>query len=108
VQQKISFDHALKLANKKHDVVALQVFDERESELPDVGMRRFRHAKTCEAILIDTANPQVRTNYKKNWDVRQRQLADSFARSGVDRAILRSDQSYVQPLMKLFTKRGRK
>jgi len=106
--QYTRFDDALKFASKKHDLVALQVYDEREAELPDAGMIRFRHAETGEIISIDTGKAQVRAAYKKNWLLRQKQLAESFARSGVDNAILRSDQSYVPPLMKLFKKRGRK
>ncbi len=103
-----NFEDALKIANKKHDLVALQIYDERETELPNVGMVRFRHAETGEVLNIDTNSEQVRMNYKKRWDLRQKKLADSFAKSGVDKAILRADQSYVTPLMNLFKKRGRK
>jgi uncharacterized protein (DUF58 family) len=106
--QKTMMDDALKLANKKHDLVALQVYDEREKDLPDVGMVRFRHAETGEILLIDSGDERVRKNYKKNWELKQKQLAETFAKSGVDSVILRSDQSYVQPLMKLFKKRGKK
>jgi uncharacterized protein (DUF58 family) len=105
---KIPFEDALKLANKKHDVVALQIYDERETNLPDVGLIRLRHAETGDVLNVDTGNEQVRANYKKSWDTRQKQLAESFARSGVDKAVLRSDLSYVQPLMQMFKKRGRK
>ena len=77
-------DDALKIANKKHDLVALQIYDEREKELPDAGLVRFRHAETGEIKTIDTSNKEFRMNYKKNWDLKQRQLAESFARSGVD------------------------
>jgi len=103
-----NMEDAFKLANKKHDIVALQVYDERETELPDAGIVRFRHAETGEILTVDTSDPRVRSNYKKNWDLRQRYLFETFARSGVDKALLRSDQSYVKPLMTLFKKRGRK
>jgi uncharacterized protein (DUF58 family) len=106
--QKKALDDALKLANKKHDVVAFQVYDEREKDLPDVGMVRLQHAETGEMLMIDTSDQRVRMNYKKNWELKQKQLSESFARSGVDSVLLRSDQSYVQPLMTLFKKRGRK
>ena len=107
-KKNINFEDALKIANKKHDMVALQIYDERETELPDIGMVRLRHAETGEVMNIDTSDLRVRMNYKKQWEIRQKKLADLFARSGVDRAILRSDMSYVQPLMKMFKKRGRK
>jgi uncharacterized protein (DUF58 family) len=106
--QKRALADALKLANKKHDLVALQIYDEREKDLPDVGMVRLRHAETGELLTVDTSDLRVRMNYKKNWELKQKELADSFARSGVDNVVLRSDLSYVQPLMKLFKKRGRK
>ena len=106
--EKSNLDDALKLANKKHDLVALQIYDEREKEIPDVGMVRFRHAETGEILTVDTRDPEFRLNYKKNWELKQRQLAESFARSGIDSASIRADQSYVQPLMLLFKKRGRK
>ncbi len=106
--QKTLLDDALKLANKKHDLVALQIYDERETDLPDVGLVRFRHAETGEMLTVDTSDERIRMNYKKNWALKQKQLADAFAKSGVDNVILRADQSYVQPLMKLFKKRGRK
>ncbi|MCX6292469.1 MAG: DUF58 domain-containing protein [Bacteroidetes bacterium] len=105
---KLNFEDSLKLANKKHDMVALQIYDERETDLPDVGLVRFRHAETGEVIHIDSSDQRVRMNYKKRWDQRQKELTEVFAKSGVDKAILRSDQSYVQPLMQLFKKRGRK
>jgi uncharacterized protein (DUF58 family) len=106
--QKKTMDDALKLANKKHDLVALQIYDEREKDLPDVGLVRLRHAETGEIRTVDTSDAGIRMNYKKNWEIRQKQLADTFARSGVDNVVLRSDQSYVQPLMTLFKKRGKK
>ncbi len=107
-QQRTPFEDALKLANKKHDIVALQIYDERETELPDVGLVRLRHAETGETLNIDTSDLGVRKNYKMRWELQQKQLAESFAKSGVDKAVLRADQSYVQPLMTLFKKRGRK
>src|SRR5436190_15322815 len=54
--QKSPMEDALKLANKKHDVVALQIYDEREKELPDAGLVRFRHAETSEVKTIDTSD----------------------------------------------------
>ena len=106
--QKSGLDDALKLANKKHDIVALQIYDERERDIPDVGLVRLRDAETGEILTVDTSNDQLRKHYKKNWVMQQRQLADLFARSGVDYTSIRTDQSYVQPLMLLFKKRGRK
>lgn len=102
------FADALKLANKKHDIVALQVYDERETELPDAGLIEFTDAETGEVRLIDTSDKTVRMVFRKNREQMQRSINDAFARSGVDTAKIRTDQSYVQPLMYLFKKRGSK
>ena len=102
------FMEALRLANKKHDLVAIQVYDEREVTLPDAGMIEFSDAETGEVRIIDTSNKNVRTHFKQNREKQERYIKDSFAKSGVDTAKIRTDQSYIQPLMFLFKKRGSK
>jgi uncharacterized protein (DUF58 family) len=106
--QDEKFEDALKLANKKHDVVALQIYDQREAELPDVGLIRLVDSESGEQMLIDTANAAIREKYRKNWVIHEKKIYDSFSRSGVDKTKLRTDQSYVGPLMMLFKKRGSK
>ncbi len=102
------FDDALKLTNKKHDLVAFKIYDERETELPAVGLIRLQNSETGEVIEVDSSDEAVRKGFKQ-WTVqREKKLSDSFAKSGVDWIKLRTDQNYVQPLMKLFKKRGRK
>lgn len=103
-----NFERELKLANKKHDLVALEIIDPREEVLPDIGLVRFEDAETGTAQWIDTGDPAVREAFRKNMQVRSRRNADLFARSGVDTVRLSTDRSYVQPLMQLFKKRGSK
>ena len=102
-----NFEDALKLCNKKHDVVALQIYDQRETELPNVGLIELKDAESGEVILVDTSKDAVRKSFKKNWDSREKKQKEIFARSGVDHTKIRNDQSYVQPLMLLFKKRGK-
>lgn len=102
-----NFEDALKLTNKKHDVVALQIYDHRETELPDLGLLELQDAESGKVMIVDTSNASVRALYKKNWEMNDRKLKEVFAKSGVDQAKVRTDQSYVQPLMYLFKKRGR-
>ena len=102
-----NFEDALKLCNKKHDVVALQIYDQRETELPNVGLIELKDAESGEIILVDTSKDAVRKSFKKNWDSREKKQKEIFARSGVDHTKIRNDQSYVQPLMLLFKKRGK-
>lgn len=99
------FEQALKLANKKHDIVALQIYDEREAQLPDAGMVRLRNAESNETLWIDTSSKKVRDNFSANWLKKQNELKQIFAKSGVDVAKIKTDGGYVTPLMNLFKKR---
>jgi uncharacterized protein (DUF58 family) len=102
------FADALKLANRKHDVVALQVYDPLEHELPDAGMIRLRHAETGAIMEIDSSRAQVRKNFR-DWNLkREKILEERFAKSGVDWIRLSTDKNYVQQLMMLFKKRGKR
>jgi len=102
------FEHAMKLANKRHDVVALQIYDERETELPSTGLIRLRDTETGKTMVVDSGSAAVRNAYKKNWTKHERIIQDAFTRSGVDKARIRTDESYIRPLMFLFKKRGAK
>lgn len=100
------FDDALKIANRKHDVVALRVYDERETVLPDIGLARLQDAESGEALWVDTSSKEVRNRYTQLWKEREQHIQNVFARSGVDAVHLKTDQSYVQPLMNMFKRRG--
>ncbi len=102
------FEDALKIAGRKHDVVALQIYDKREEVMPNVGLVRFRQAETGEPLWIDTSDKKLRDSYTRIWKEREKDLANLFARSGVDTTKIRTDQSYVQPLMNLFKRRGKR
>ena len=103
-----NFEDALKYTNKKHDVVALQIYDPRETELPDAGLIRLENAETGESIEIDSSNKETRNNFKKLAIQKEKMLNDAFAKSGIDWIKLRTDENYVHQLMRLFKKRGRK
>lgn len=103
-----NFQDALKVANKKHDMVALQIYDKREAELPKVGLIHFKDAETDEMMMIDTGNRKTRENYEKWWESKQEYIDNTFTRCGIDSTMIRTDQDYVPPLMKLFKKRGHK
>ena len=99
------FETALKIANRKHDVVALQIYDKREQELPNVGLIRLQDAETGEMIWVDTARSETRKKYAVESLKRDNQLKEIFRRSGVDFTKLGTHQSYIQPLMNLFKRR---
>ena len=101
-----SFEHALSIANRKHDVVALRVYDRREKELPPVGLMYLTDAETGESMWVDTSDKNLRENYRKYALIEEKKLTDVFKRSGVDVANIRSDEDYVRALITLFKKRG--
>ena len=100
------FQDAIKIANKKHDLIAVQVFDERETEIPDVGLIRVKNAETGKRMWVDTTDRKIRQRYEKWFDTHQDYLNDLFIRCGVDAARVKTDQDYVKPLMNLFNRRG--
>jgi uncharacterized protein (DUF58 family) len=100
-----NFDDALRIANNKHDVVALRIFDKRETEIPNMGLTRFIDAETGKDMWIDTSNKSIRNNYKQWWENKTSELTTIFSRSGVDFTTLATDEDYVKPLLNLFKKR---
>ena len=100
------FRQALTIANRKHDVVAVQVYDRRVAELPDVGLMQIRDAESGEEMLIDTSSRKVRNMHAAWWKGQQNRLRDTFTRSGVDNVSVRTDQDYVTALMGLFRPRS--
>jgi len=108
IQSENEFDKALTIANNKHDVVALRIFDEREASLPPIGMIKLKDAETGEYIWVDSSSRQVRESYAQWWKEASAKLDWSFKKSGVDYANINTKEDYVRSLMTLFKKRGLK
>lgn len=100
------FKNALTVANRKHDVVAIQVYDRRMEELPDVGLMLVRDAETGHEEWIDTSSKALRNAHHEWWRERQLKLNDTFAKCNVDSVSVRTDQDYVKALLNLFAKRN--
>lgn len=100
------FERDLTIANRKHDIVALQVYDVRETELPDVGLVKLKDAETGERIWVDTSDKRLRTTYKHAWGENQLALQKTFTKSGVDSVSMSTSEDYVRSLMKLFKMRA--
>lgn len=100
------FADAMKIAGKKHDLIALQIYDERETTLPSVGLIRVYDEETGEMIWVDSGEASVRDHYDKWFASHQASLDDLFKRSGMDAVKISTDQDYVKPLTLLFRKRG--
>lgn len=99
------FEKAIQIANYKHDLIAIRVTDEREKEIPDVGMVRMLDAETGNTMWVDTSSSKVRKYYAKQIAAKTTHLDKTFARFGVDMAKVYTGQDYVKPLMNLFKKR---
>ena len=100
------FKNALTVANRKHDVVAVQVYDRRMEELPDVGLMLVRDAETGHEEWIDTSSKSLRKAHHEWWMERQKKLNDTFNLCNVDSVSVRTDQDYVRALLNLFAKRN--
>ncbi len=100
-----NFEDALKIANKKHDMVALHLYDIAEQELPDLGLVPLLDAETNEIKWVNTSDKKVRIDYKANALRRKDELSNTFRKSGVDVAEIATDHNYVKPLMNLFKRR---
>ena len=100
------FRQPLTIANRKHDVVAIQVYDRRIADLPNVGLMKVKDAETGAERFIDTSSADVRRAQAAWWRKKSDYLRDTFTRSNVDSVSVRTDQDYVGALMNLFAKRS--
>ncbi len=99
------YEDALKIANRRHDLVALRTMDPREMELPSMGLVQFQDAETGEVRWVNTANKAVRDHYRAQALKHQARSRDALRRAGVDHAVISTRDGYVKPLMNLFRQR---
>ncbi len=100
------FEREIRIAARKHDLIALRITDKREEELPAIGLVKFADAETEKELWVDTSNQRTRNSFKE-WVIAKKEQLDSvFAKSGVDNTLIYTDEDYVRPLMKLFKKRA--
>ena len=102
------FEQELKIANKKHDIIALRLYDKHDEEFPDLGLIPMKDEETGELVWVNTGDVMVRTAFKAESLKRNAALKDVFSKSGVDFATIGTHETYVKPLMNLFKKRERK
>ena len=100
------FLQPLQIANRKHDVVALQVYDIRAKELPDVGLIRVVDAETGYEQYIDTSSRQLRQAHERYWRKSQENLKDTMSKSNVDLVSIATNDDYVKSLLMLFKRRS--
>jgi uncharacterized protein (DUF58 family) len=100
------FKDALTIANRKHDLVGLRLYDKRETEIPNMGLVQMRDAESGKTSWVDTSSKKVRQEYAQWWQKHNETLDSIFKRSGVDYADIETGEDYVKPLIKLFKHRG--
>jgi uncharacterized protein (DUF58 family) len=103
-----NFDKGLMIAGKKHDTIALQIYDKREEEIPNIGLVYTQDLESGLNKWIDTSSEELRRNYKIWWNSKQAMLKDLFNKSKVDVIQIKTDDSYIKPLMNFFKLRGNK
>ena len=102
-----SFEKEVQMAGRKHDLMAIQVYDRRAQMLPDVGLMKIRDAETGHEMLIDTSSKKLRQAHAKYFADWQAQLRETFNKSSVDWTSIATDADYVKAMMMLFNRRAK-
>ena len=100
-----ALEDSLKIAGSKHDLVGIRVWDQREAELPDVGIVELEDAETGRKVWVDTSSRRVREHYAESWRERDAAITELLRRNRIDTAMIPTDGDYVVELIKLFKKR---
>lgn len=100
-----NYNDALKIANKKHDLVALRIVDKAEQDLPRIGLLKLKDNESGKTLWVDSSEPAFRRQFAVNQLRFEEQLKEVFTKAGVDSARLFTHESYVKPLINLFKKR---
>ena len=101
------FENELTIANRKHDVIALQIYDIRETEIPNVGLIKLKDAETGDRIWLDASDKNLRTFYKHKWEENQLKLERIFTKAKMDAVSISTSDDYVKALLKLFRMRAK-
>jgi uncharacterized protein (DUF58 family) len=100
------FDDALMVASRKHDLIALQVYDQMERELPEVGLMRLKDSETGEEMWVDTDDRSVRLQFQNWWMEETENLKRLFIKNGIDHISIGTGEDYVRAMIQLFKMRN--
>ena len=101
-----NFSQEMQIANRKHDVVAVQVYDPRAKMLPDVGLLKVRDAETGYELYIDTSSKKLRLAHTRYWLEHQSELSHAFAKGRIDWISIATNEDFVKSMMMLFRQRA--
>ena len=90
------------IASRKHDLSAIQIYDRRDAEMPNVGLLKVRDPETGARVWTDTSLASVRNAYGEAWRQQQEALENIYTKTGIHHISLRTDEDYVKALMRLF------
>ncbi len=102
------YEDALKMANKKHDIIGIRIYDPMEQELPNVGLIKMKDSESNQEFWVDTSDKKVRLDYRTRQQQLNYYFKNTFSKSGVDMIEIRVDESYMKALRVFFRKRGGK
>lgn len=94
------------IANSKHDLMAVQVYDRWAKQLPDVGLMKVQDAETGSEMYIDTSSKKVRAAHARYWTEREAILRETFSQANVDWMSVATDEDFVKAMMTLFSSRN--
>ena len=103
-----SFKKPLQIANKKHDIVGLHIYDQREKNIPNIGLIPIQDAENGDIILLDTTSKKIRENYNKEKTLQIKKINTMLSSIGVDLINLATGEDYVVPLMNFFKNRNKR
>ncbi len=102
-----NYESALTIAAKRHDIIGLHVYDEKEEALPNVGLVRVKDAETGKEKIIDTSSKKLREQYNNWFKKHQEYFKDAFTKTGSDTLSIKTDDDYVKSLLQFFKRRGK-
>ncbi|MCD8072964.1 MAG: DUF58 domain-containing protein [Alistipes sp.] len=104
-QGAAAYEDALKIATRKHDIVGIRIYDQRETRLPDVGIVELKEAETGKKVWVDSSSRKIRQRYAERWYGLSAAINATLKRCRVDNVSIATDEDYVKSLIKLFKKR---
>lgn len=103
-----NYESALTIASRRHDIVGIHIYDEKEEELPNVGLLKVKDAETGKVKVIDTSSKKLRERYNEFFTKHQKFYKSVFTKTGADTIQIKTNEDYVKSLLQFFKKRGKR
>lgn len=103
-----NYEAALTIASRRHDIVGIHIYDEKEEALPNVGLLKVKDAETGRVKVIDTSSKKLRNRYHEFFTKHQQYYKSVFMKTGADTIQIKTDEDYVKALLQFFKRRGKR